>query len=57
MGGETHPEQISVDSLLRMVETDVCDGFTERSCHPGYVDPDYQPGNSIQREIDLRRIA
>src|SRR5262245_31762010 len=37
-GGETHLEQISVHSLQRMLETDFGDGFTELSCHPGYVD-------------------
>jgi predicted glycoside hydrolase/deacetylase ChbG (UPF0249 family) len=56
-GGETHPEQISVDSLLRLVETNVREGFTELSCHPGYVDPDLQSDYSIEREIELRTLC
>ena len=56
-GGETHPEQISVDSLLHLVETNVREGFTELSCHPGYVDPDFQSDYSIEREIELRTLC
>ena len=56
-GGQTHLEQISVDSLLRIVESDVREGFTELSCHPGYVDPDFQSGYAIEREIELRTLC
>jgi len=56
-GGETHPEQISVGSLLHIVESDVEEGFTELSCHPGYVDPESQSGYSIEREIELRTLC
>jgi predicted glycoside hydrolase/deacetylase ChbG (UPF0249 family) len=56
-GGETHPEQISVEGLLRLVETNVREGFTELSCHPGYVDPDFQSDYSIEREIELRTLC
>src|SRR5205823_6286180 len=35
-GGQTHLEQISVDSLLHMLQTEIQEGVTELSCHPGY---------------------
>src|SRR5881628_541426 len=37
-GGETHLEQISAGNLVRMFETEIEEGVTELSCHPGYVD-------------------
>jgi predicted glycoside hydrolase/deacetylase ChbG (UPF0249 family) len=51
--GETHLEQVSVETLLRMIETVVWGGFTELSCHPGYVDPDFQSIYSTERETEL----
>src|SRR5213596_4225129 len=35
-GGETHLEHISAENLARMLATDIEDGITELSCHPGY---------------------
>jgi predicted glycoside hydrolase/deacetylase ChbG (UPF0249 family) len=46
-----------VEGLLRLVETNVREGFTELSCHPGYVDPDFQSDYSIEREIELRTLC
>jgi predicted glycoside hydrolase/deacetylase ChbG (UPF0249 family) len=56
-GGETHPEQISVEGLLRIVEADVQDGVTELGCHPGYVDPDFPTGYASERAIELRTLC
>jgi chitin disaccharide deacetylase len=56
-GGETHPEQISVEGLLRIVEADVQDGVTELGCHPGYVDPDFPTGYATERTIELRTLC
>lgn len=56
-GGETHPEQISVESLVRMLETEVREGITELSCHPGYIDSDFASGYSTEREIELRTLC
>ncbi|MBV7336733.1 ChbG/HpnK family deacetylase [Chloroflexi bacterium TSY] len=56
-GGETHLEQISVDSLVQMLETEVRKGFTELSCHPGYVDPDFQSIYAIEREAELKTLC
>ena len=55
--GETHPEQISVDSLVEMLETEVREGLMELSCHPGYVDPDFESVYAIERETELRTLC
>jgi predicted glycoside hydrolase/deacetylase ChbG (UPF0249 family) len=56
-GGQSHPEQISVEGLLRIVEADVQDGVTELGCHPGYVDPDFSSGYATERAIELRTLC
>ena len=56
-GGKTHLEQLSVESLARMLETEINEGFNELSCHPGYVDPDYPTGYSREREAELRTLC
>ncbi len=56
-GGRPHLEQISVDSMLRMLRADIQDGVTELSCHPGYVDPDSRSSYSIERETELRTLC
>lgn len=55
--GETHPEQISVASLTRMLETEIGDGFTELSCHPGYAEPDYPGSYAVERAMELRTLC
>jgi len=56
-GGQTHLEQISVESLARMLETEIGEGLTELSCHPGYVEADYVTGYSVEREAELRALC
>jgi predicted glycoside hydrolase/deacetylase ChbG (UPF0249 family) len=56
-GGEIHLEQISVESLVRMLQTEVQEGVTELSCHPGYVDPKFPSGYSAERETELRTLC
>jgi chitin disaccharide deacetylase len=56
-GGQSHPEQISVEGLLRIVEADVQDGVTELGCHPGYVDPDFSSGYATERAIELQTLC
>lgn len=55
--GETHLERISVESLQQMLAVDFRKGFTELSCHPGYVDPDYSSGYTLEREAELRTLC
>jgi predicted glycoside hydrolase/deacetylase ChbG (UPF0249 family) len=56
-GGETHLEQIGVESLVRMLETEIQEGIAEMSCHPGYVDPDFSSSYSAERETELRTLC
>jgi chitin disaccharide deacetylase len=56
-GGDTHLEQIGVESLVRILETEVQEGVTELSCHPGYVDPDFPSSYSAERETELRTLC
>ncbi len=55
--GETHPEQISVKSLLRMIEAEFTGGCSELSCHPGYVDADFPSAYSDERELERRTLC
>lgn len=55
--GETHLEQISVKTLVQMLETEFQEGITELSCHPGYVDPELQSVYSIERETELQTLC
>ncbi len=56
-GGETHLEQISVQSLIGLVETDISAGVTELSCHPGYCDPQLRSSYRMEREVELRTLC
>ncbi len=56
-GEQTHLEQISVDSLLHLLKTDIQEGVTELSCHPGYVDPDFPSSYSAERETELQTLC
>ena len=55
--GETHPEQISVDNLISMLAEEVGPGFTELSCHPGYMDPGFETSYAIEREMELQTLC
>jgi predicted glycoside hydrolase/deacetylase ChbG (UPF0249 family) len=55
--GETHLEQISEQNLARMLAAEIEEGITELSCHPGYVDPDYPSGYTVEREAELRALC
>lgn len=56
-GGETHLEQIGVDSLLSMLDTEVREGVTELNCHPGYVEPGFPSSYAAEREEELRTLC
>jgi predicted glycoside hydrolase/deacetylase ChbG (UPF0249 family) len=56
-GGETHLEQVSVESLAGMLETDVGEGVTELICHPGYADAELTSSYALEREAELRTLC
>jgi predicted glycoside hydrolase/deacetylase ChbG (UPF0249 family) len=55
--GETHLEQVAVESLVRMLETEIPDQLTELSCHPGYVDRHLRACYGIEREAELHTLC
>jgi chitin disaccharide deacetylase len=55
--GESHPEQVSVASLVRLLEAEVGEGCTELGCHPGYADPGFPSDYSQEREAELRTLC
>lgn len=56
-GGKTHPEQISVQGLVRLLAEEVTDGVTEVSCHPGYCDPELRSSYRLEREAELHSLC
>jgi chitin disaccharide deacetylase len=54
-GGRSHFEHIGPASLAAMLETEVKEGFTELSCHPGY--PDLDSSYNREREVELRTLC
>ena len=55
--GETHPEQVSEDSLIHMLNNQIGEGITELSCHPGYADERPWSGYAAERELELRTLC
>jgi predicted glycoside hydrolase/deacetylase ChbG (UPF0249 family) len=55
--GETHLEQVGVESLSRMLETEIGEGITELACHPGFLDPDPATSYAVEREAELRTLC
>lgn len=56
-GGVTHPEQIGVDVLVRLLDTEVRPGATELTCHPGYVDAGLASSYAAEREMELGTLC
>jgi chitin disaccharide deacetylase len=56
-GGETHLEQIGVESLLRMFDSEIREGVTELNCHPGYVEAGFPSSYASEREEELRTLC
>ncbi len=56
-GGQTHLEQISFEKLASMIRTQIGEGVTELSCHPGHVDAKHSTTYSVEREAELRTLC
>jgi predicted glycoside hydrolase/deacetylase ChbG (UPF0249 family) len=56
-GGESHPEHISPEQLVHVLETEIGPGFTELACHPGYVTDEFRSDYAVEREIELRSLC
>lgn len=53
----TDLSHVSVAALQRIVREEVPAGWTELSCHPGYVSPDYHAVYDIEREAEVRTLT
>jgi predicted glycoside hydrolase/deacetylase ChbG (UPF0249 family) len=53
----TELRHISVESLQRMLRNEVEPGFTEFSCHPGYVTPGYRAAYLNEREYEVATLT
>jgi predicted glycoside hydrolase/deacetylase ChbG (UPF0249 family) len=56
-GGENHPEQVSVDNLIRLLNAEVADSVTELVCHPGYPDGEFDSSYAGMREVEARTLC
>jgi predicted glycoside hydrolase/deacetylase ChbG (UPF0249 family) len=56
-GGETHAEQVSVDNLIRLLDTEVADSVSELVCHPGYADDEFDSSYASVREVEIRTLC
>ncbi len=55
--GLTDLERVSRASLLRTIETQVRDGFTELACHPGRVTGDFVSSYLEERKAELQTLT
>jgi predicted glycoside hydrolase/deacetylase ChbG (UPF0249 family) len=55
--GVTDLGHVSVDAFERILGQEVGEGWTEVSCHPGYVDSDYRAMYLAEREAELRTLT
>ena len=55
--GESHPEQVGVESLERMLASDVAEGVTELICHPGYADAQLVSSYAREREVEVATLC
>jgi predicted glycoside hydrolase/deacetylase ChbG (UPF0249 family) len=53
----TELKYVSVEFLQGMLHNEVPAGFTEFSCHPGYITPDYQGVYCHEREAELKTLT
>lgn len=56
-GGESHPEQLAVESLVSLLGGELSENFTELICHPGYADDSLQSSYRDEREHELRTLC
>ncbi len=55
--GVTDLDHVSPATMEAILREEVGDGWTELSCHPGYVSEDYTPMYRHEREAELRTLT
>jgi predicted glycoside hydrolase/deacetylase ChbG (UPF0249 family) len=53
----TNLEYVSIPFLQGLLHEEIVAAWTEVSCHPGYVTPDYTPVYQVEREAELRTLT
>jgi predicted glycoside hydrolase/deacetylase ChbG (UPF0249 family) len=53
----TNLEYVSVPTLQRILRDEVGEGWTELSCHPGYVSPEFASVYLQEREAEVRTLT
>jgi predicted glycoside hydrolase/deacetylase ChbG (UPF0249 family) len=53
----TNLEYVSVPFLRQLLREEVPAGWTELSCHPGHVSPDYTSVYLHEREAEVRTLC
>jgi predicted glycoside hydrolase/deacetylase ChbG (UPF0249 family) len=53
----TNLEYVSVPFLQKLLREEVPQGWTEFSCHPGYISADYQSVYLTEREAEVRTLT
>ena len=55
--GVTEMQHISVEALQGILRDEVGDGWTEVSCHPGYMTPGYRTTYASEREVEIQTLT
>jgi predicted glycoside hydrolase/deacetylase ChbG (UPF0249 family) len=55
--GVTELEHVSVEALQRILREEVGRGWTEISCHPGYLTPGYRSTYNVEREAEIHTLT
>jgi chitin disaccharide deacetylase len=55
--GVTELEHVSVAALEGILRHEVTEGWTEVSCHPGYITPDYRTSYRFEREAEIATLT
>jgi predicted glycoside hydrolase/deacetylase ChbG (UPF0249 family) len=53
----TNLDHVSVLALQGILQNEVGDGWTEVSCHPGYISPDFESVYLHEREAEVRTLT
>ena len=53
----TRLEYVELPALERLLREGVGEGWTELSCHPGYVTADYRSDYYAEREVEVRTLT
>lgn len=55
--GVSDPSKVSLEAITRLVHEEVLEGVSELSCHPGYVDSDFECVYLADRELEVATLC